>query len=113
MYADPLGLQKGAPIPGAFGKQPYVPHYWRKDYYQDYRGGYLTRPCVEYRCPVDQPQLCSPSNPRGDPLPPTAGPSVAGPRWSPGKSGCVCVNYGWHWQPGLATVPGVPYRAGY
>jgi RHS repeat-associated protein len=113
-HDDPLGLQKGGPpIPGNFGRPPHVPAYWRKDYYRDYRDGYFTRPCFEYRCPVKDSQVCTPSNPRGDPPPLTSGPSIAGPSWSPDKEGCVCADYGWNWQRGLAKVPGVAHRAGY
>ncbi|MBK6982959.1 MAG: hypothetical protein IPH30_16615 [Betaproteobacteria bacterium] len=116
IFDDPLGLQRGGrggpPIPGDLGRQPYVPDYWRKDYYRDYRDGYFTRPCIEYSCPTKEPLSCTPSNPTGGSGGPTSGPFLSGPNWSPGNSGCVCVAYGWQWQRGLDKVPGFSHRAG-
>jgi RHS repeat-associated protein len=100
-YVDPDGLRvRPPPIPGNFGRSPYVPYPWRKDYYRDYREGHIKSICAEYSCPFSNPaNECSPNNPLGEPVTWRGGSffSVTG---SGAMLGCVCTRYMLEWFPG-------------
>lgn len=106
MYTDPEGLQraprprKPPPIPGEYGRYPYIPDAWRKDYYRDWRDGHYKSTCVEVSCPTIHPtDQCTPSNPSGDRITWNDGPFLIGPGGS-SLQGCVCKRFKLEWFPG-------------
>jgi RHS repeat-associated protein len=101
-FVDPEGLKgkKLTPIPGDFGKYPYVPDYWRNDPMKKYRDGYYESVCLKSTCPIPtSPNRCTPDDPYG---------LQWGTSWSSGNvmsapgqgAKCVCLKWGLDWRIG-------------
>ncbi|MBK7000500.1 MAG: RHS repeat-associated core domain-containing protein [Rhodoferax sp.] len=102
-FTDSDGLQKRrppAPIPGNFGKYPYVPDYWRPDKNHTYLDGYFEAVCVSSSCQsFNSGNMCTVSDPTG-----------SGETWSQGPQmsaigaplpKCVCLKWEQQWRPGI------------
>ena len=105
-FTDPDGLRKKSPpIPGDFGKQPYVPDYWRNDTTRRFRDGYYTSVCVRTSCELDSAAgMCTIDDLKGTGKFRTAGPfmSVAGQK----TPGCECTRWALDWREGIRPPTG-------
>ncbi len=101
MSVDPDGLKKKAPpIPGDYGKQPYVPDYWRNDTYRRYRDGYYASVCVKTTCEFGSPAgMCTSNDLGGTGKVRKMGPflSASGQQ----MNGCQCTEWALDWREGL------------
>jgi RHS repeat-associated protein len=110
-WTDPEGLKRKAPpIPGNFGKQPYVPDSWRSDTSRRYRDGHYAPVCVKTSCEFGSPSnMCTMDDPGGTGRFRRSGPFMSAPGQQ--MSGCECTKWALDWREGLRPPTGALDKA--